>query len=329
MNGHFIISLDFEKHWGVFDKKSVESYKTNLDNVDKVIDRLLELSDKYDVKLTFAIVGFLFAENKDELQTFCPQLKPTYINKNLSPYRLIKKIGENETLDPYHYAANSIKKIINKKKHEIGTHTFSHYYCHETGQTPEQFEADLTAAIAIAKKYNIKPESIVFPRNMIEADKLIDQPYLNICKNNGIKSFRGKEKAFIYNIHTTKFYHGWYIFKLLRFLDCYINITGHNIYELKTIHNNLYNFPSSRLLRAYSNKLKMLEPLKIKRITKSMTKAAQTGTLYHLWWHPHNFGEHINENFNNLEIIFKTYKKLNQAYGFKSETMTSLTNKLK
>ena len=34
-------------------------------------------------------------------------------------------------------------EIKNNGNHEIGSLTFSHYYCHETGQTIEQFEDDL------------------------------------------------------------------------------------------------------------------------------------------------------------------------------------------
>ena len=36
-----------------------------------------------------------------------------------------------------------------------------------------------------------------------------------------------------------------------------------------------------------------------------------------------------NENFNNLETIFKHFKLLNSVYGFESETMTGLSNKIK
>ena len=67
MKGHFVISLDYEIHWGVFDKKSVQDYHENLSSVNFVIDRLLELSNRYDVKLTFSTVGLLFAENKEDL----------------------------------------------------------------------------------------------------------------------------------------------------------------------------------------------------------------------------------------------------------------------
>ncbi|MCB0447683.1 MAG: polysaccharide deacetylase family protein [Gelidibacter sp.] len=330
MNGHFVISLDFELHWGVFDVRTVESYKTNLLQVRPVITRLMQLADAYDVKLTFSTVGFLFANTKEELLGYSPEKKPTYTHSNFSPYPLLDSIGSTEAEDPFHYAKSVVKQIKNNKNHEIGTHTFSHYYCHELGQTVEQFEDDIKSAIAIAKPLDVILESIVFPRNMIDANKAIDQPYLDVCYRNGIKSFRGKEKAFIYNIHTTKFYHGWYLFKILRIIDAYFNLTGHNTYKVEKLYKKqtVLNLPSSRLLRAYSKSMAFLEPLKISRITKSMTHAAKKGELFHLWWHPHNFGTHTDKNFKNLEMIFKHYKELNKKYGFKSETMTGLTNKM-
>lgn len=328
-NGHFVISLDFELHWGMCDHKSVADYKENLKNVGPVINRLLALADAYNVKLTFATVGFLFAESKSELLDFIPNKKPTYTNSKFSPYSLLKSIGENESKDPYHFAKSTIKLIKDNGNHEIGTHTFSHFYCHELGQTISQFEEDIKSAIAIAKPLNIKLESIVFPRNMIKTENKTDQPYLEVCKKYGINSFRGKEKAFIYNIHTTKYYKGWYLFKFLRLLDTYINVTGFNTYKVENHYTEkgILNLPSSRILRAYMKSLKFLEPLKILRIKKSMKHAAKKGELFHLWWHPHNFGKNMDENFENLEAIFKEYAILNKSNTFSSETMTSLTNK--
>ena len=71
--GNLIISLDFELFWGVFDVRSLESYKRQLDKVHSIVPQLIELSDKYDIKLTFATVGFLFAKNKSELIEFSPE----------------------------------------------------------------------------------------------------------------------------------------------------------------------------------------------------------------------------------------------------------------
>jgi peptidoglycan/xylan/chitin deacetylase (PgdA/CDA1 family) len=330
MNGHFVVSLDFELHWGVFDKRSVENYLANLINVPQVIHRLLEMADKYDVKLTFATVGFLFAKDKEDLLNHLPEQKPTFLNSKFSPYPLIESIGNNEIDDPYHYAHSLVKKIRDNGNHEIGTHTFCHYYCHELGQTVEQFEEDLNAAIAIAKQMDIKLESIVFPRNMIDLRYDEDLPYVETFYKLGFKSFRGKEKAYIYNIFTQKFYHGWFIFKILRMSDAYFNVTGMNTYNMDALYkkDTPLNIPSSRLLRAYNKKVSFLEPLKVRRIKTGMRYAAKNNQLFHLWWHPHNFGTHTDENFKNLEAIFKEYSILNKKYGYSSETMTSLTNKI-
>ncbi len=324
MKGHFVISLDYELHWGFFDHRSIDGYYENLINVENVINRLVILSDQYNIKLTFATVGFLFAKDKAELIAYSPKNKPQYIDKKLDPYSLFDKIGENEIEDPFHYANSIVQKINMNSNHEIGTHTFSHYYCNEIGQSLNQFEDDLLAAKNIAKSKGVNLESIVFPRNMVR------QQYLEICYKHNIKSYRGTEKSYIYNIHPSKKQYNWLFFRLLRILDCYINITGHNTYKLKFLYrkDKIINLPSSRLLRPYYSALKILEPLKILRIKKGMRRAAKNNELFHLWWHPHNFGKNIDKNIDCLEKIFKEYKRLNDEYQFTSETMTSLTNKI-
>lgn len=330
MSGYFIVSLDFELHWGVFDKRSVESYKESLLQVRPVIERLLVLADKYNVKLTFATVGFLFAKDKNQLLHYLPKQKPTYSEEKYSPYPLIASIGNSEEEDPFHYAYSVIKQIRDNVNHEIGTHTFSHFYCHHLGQTVEQFEDDLKSAIAIAETLDIKLESIVTPRNMMDTKYKEDKPYLEVCNKLSIIAFRGKEKKQIYNIHTTKFYKNWYLFKMLRMLDCYINITGYNTYDMDMMYQQgkPLNMPSSRFLRPFNNKLSFLEPLKVRRIKKAMWQAAKKGRLFHLWWHPHNFGKNTDKNFKNIEAIFKEYKVLNKTFGFKSKTMTSLAKEI-
>jgi hypothetical protein len=116
VKGHFVISLDYEIHWGVFDKKSVQDYHENLSSVNFVIDRLLELSNRYDVKLTFSTVGLLFAENKEDLILHSPRQKPSYSNTKFNPYNLISDIGNSERDDPFHYALSGIQKIKNTIK---------------------------------------------------------------------------------------------------------------------------------------------------------------------------------------------------------------------
>ncbi|MDB9961284.1 polysaccharide deacetylase family protein [Oceanihabitans sp.] len=316
-NGNLIISLDFELFWGVFDVRSLESYKQELEKVHAIVPRLIELSDKYDIKLTFATVGFLFAKNKSELIEFSPKLKPTYKNLNFSPYRLIDNIGIDESEDPYHYATSLINTIKQNNNHEIGSHTFCHYYSNELGQTKEQFEDDLLSTLKISKQSDISIKSFVFPRNQI------NDTYLSICSKHGITSFRGIEKHWMYNTKDTKQLENTK-HRIYRLLDAYVNISGHNTHDLE-IRNGLVNIPSSRFLRPYDNRLNFLEQMKISRIKKGMTHAAKNNQVYHLWWHPHNFGKNTQQNFKALEDLFKHYQILNDTYNFKSETMTNLT----
>ena len=314
--GHLVISLDFELFWGIFDVRTLESYKSSLEKVFDIVPRLIELSDKYRIKLTFATVGFLFAKSKEELIQCSPKLKPSYNKSTFNPYRLIDSIGNNASEDPYHYAPSLIEIIQKNGNHEIGSHTFCHYYCNETGQTAEQFEADLLAAIDIAKQRNIVIESVVFPRNQVNEGDLA------ICAKHGILSYRGIEKHWMYNTSNTKLLEDP-LHRIFRLLDAYINISGHNTHELE-FNNGLVNVASSRFMRSYSKKLRFLEQMKLTRIKKGMTYAAKHNKIYHLWWHPHNFGENTELNFKALEELFMHYDMLNTTYNFKSKTMSDL-----
>ena len=176
----------------------------------------------------------------------------------------------------------------------------------------------------IAKSMGVEIESIVFPRNMI------NKKYLEVCYKNGITSYRGTEKAYIYNIDPKSIFYKWQLFRILRIIDGYVNITGYNTYNVKNINkkHNIINIPSSRFLRPFDSKLKAFEWLKLRRIRKSMKHAAKNNELFHLWWHPHNFGANMEENFKNLESIFKEYQLLNDKYQFESVTMTDLANEI-
>ena len=112
----------------------------------------------------------------------------------LSPYPRIGQIGPNERQDPYHYGLSLIEQIRDCPGQEIGTHTFSHYYCLEPGETEDgqseaTFRADLLAARRAAERLGITPRSLVFPRNQYRAD------YLEACRAAGLEVVRGNHPA--------------------------------------------------------------------------------------------------------------------------------------
>lgn len=319
--GNFVISLDFELHWGVRDKKTIQQYGANIKGVHSVIPRLLKVFGEYKVKATFATVGFLFFETKQALIAATPNSLPDYSNKNLSPYSHFDQVGENYSEDLYHFAPLLIDEIKKYPDHEIGSHTFSHYYCLENGQTVNDFVEDIQAAIEVGKRKNIALTSLVFPRNQFNAE------YLKACEALGIICYRGNEHYWFYEAkkdeEESRFRRG------LRLLDAYINISGHNCYSKDYLKSNFpVDIPSSRFLRPYSSSLKAFDGLRLHRIKSGMTHAAKNNLTYHLWWHPHNFGIHQNENFAFLEKILRHYEYLNKKYNFRSITMSNLSQEL-
>ena len=131
-NGKFVISLDFELHWGFFDNRTIDDCRSQLLNVNAVIDELLQLSQQYNVSITFAAVGMLFAKNKNDILKYLPKLKPNYSNNALNSYDLLNDIDEKDQV--IYFAQSLVNKIENAPLHEVGTHTFCHYYCNEKGQ---------------------------------------------------------------------------------------------------------------------------------------------------------------------------------------------------
>lgn len=321
-HGKFVITLDFELMWGVRDKKTIDQYGENIKAVHTVVPRLLDLFSKHDIHATFSAIGFMFFESKEELLSNLPDRVPAYENQKLSPFHTyLEKVGANYMEDPYHFAPLLIKKIREYPGMEIGTHTFSHYYCLEKGQSIEDFESDIKNAKKVAEKYGLEVSSLVFPRN-----QFIDE-YLDVCRELGITCYRGNEHSWLYEARNEVDESSFR--RALRLMDAYVNISGHNCYTDEYLQSKTpMDIPSSRFLRPFSRKLKVLDGLRLRRIKTGMSHAAKKNLTYHLWWHPHNFGADQEENFRFLEKILAHFKFLESKYGFQSYSMSELARKI-
>ena len=318
--GSFVISLDFELMWGVRDVATKASYGRNILGVHQVIPRLLDCFTKYQIHATFATVGFLFFETKEEMLQHLPSRKPQYKNAVLTPYGdyLNHEVGENYKDDLYHFAPQLIELIKNTPHQEISTHTFSHYYCLEEGQTIEDFEQDLKQAIAAARLRGCEIKSIIFPRNQFNPE------YLKVCNQYGVHIYRNNERSWIYESRNRE--EESKLRRAIRLINAYINLSGHHCYSDEEMYQGgeLVDIPSSRFLRPFSKKLAFLDGLRLRRIKRAMTYAAKNNKMFHLWWHPHNFGINQDENFSFLTKILEHYRELNHKYQFQSINMLEL-----
>ena len=313
--GKFVISLDFELFWGVSENKTIKNYGINISNTHDVVNKLLNLFSKYNIEATWATVGFIFFNDINKLKKYIKKNKIDtikYKNKFLNNFLLIDSFDDFD--NRYLFALDLVNKIIESDGQELASHTFSHMYTLEDGVTNKDIKVDTKSMFSLFSKLDLSLNTVVFPRNQYSED------VIDIMSDIGVKAYRGNQSSYLYkpslNQNLLK--------RFLRLLDSYVNISGFNSSKLKE-QKNILDIPASRFLRPYNNKLRLFEKLRLQRIKNEMTFAAKTGSNYHLWWHPHNFGSNCSENLAFLEKIISHQKILEKLYGFESKNMRSIS----
>jgi hypothetical protein len=316
--GAFVISLDFELLWGVRDKRTIADYGANIRGVRQVVPALLGLFAERNIACTWATVGLLFFATNETMRAALPGRQPRYADARLSSYEYLAEVGADEERDPYYYGLSLIRRVLDHPGQEIGTHTFSHFYCLEEGGDTDAFRADLTAAQAAAGGLGIKLASIVFPRNQVSS------AHLAICRELGFRAFRGNERVWFHRARRDGEQN--LLVRGSRLADSYLPIGGAHDHE-PSIVGGLVDVPASRFLRPV-RKNAVLERLRLRRITSAMEVAARRRRLFHLWWHPHNFGVNLQENLAFLRHILDHFRALQDRYGMRSMTMAAVADEV-
>lgn len=295
------------------DKCGVAGYGRNILGVREAVPAMLSLFRRYQVRATWATVGLLLFDSKKELRKLLPELRPGYDDPNLSPYSTLERIGDDEARDPYHYGLSLARQILDCEGMELASHTFSHYYCLERGQTAAEFRADLEASVAAGERLDARPVSLIFPRNQY------NPAYLKICAELGFRAFRGNQKSWMYR-GATEAAQQSKLRRAAQLADLYLDVSGDHAFTPER-ECGLWNLPASRFLRPFEYGRRRFDGWKLARIRNAMSAAAMCGKSFHLWWHPHNFGVDLQENIAFLAEILKHYGGLRERYGMESLTM--------
>src|SRR6185295_6210891 len=105
------------------------------------------------------------------------------------------------------------------------------------------------------------------------------------------------------------------VLRAVRLADAYAPLTGMHSRRDGGTPALPVDVPGSRYLRPYTPALRSLEPLRLRRITAGLEHAAATGAVFHLWWHPHDFGLHLHENLAFLRRILGCFARLRERHG--------------
>ncbi len=318
MTGALVISLDFELMWGVRDHTSRDAYGDAVLGGRKAIPEVLSRFERAGVRATWATVGLLFARTRDEMIAYAPERRPSYLDAALSPYfDIANLIGRNEAEDPLHFGRSLLDLVRNTDGQEIATHTFSHYYCLEPGPVIQDFEADLAAALRIAGEAGVAIRSIVFPR-----DQMSDA-HISSCRAQGIAIWRGKPKAYVYRPLPRS--NDGFLNRAMRLADCFLPVAGDLTFAAPQVSDDgTVNARASRFLRPASTLPYGLYDLHLAKVLSEIRMAAKQGRVYHLWWHPHNFGRAMEQNLYGLDRILDCLRDMREAFGMRSLSMGDL-----
>lgn len=304
-----VISLDFELFWGVCDSQNVNRYGKNILGEWDAIPKILDVFKRYKISATWATVGMVMCRNYKQWCDIKPELTPAYSRSERSTFEYAGLAKEYPSL---FFGRTLVEDIISTPRQEIGGHSYSHFYTNEQGATAEQFSADLACAGQMAREMGLDLKSFVFPRNQYKAEfvaELVRHKY---------KCFRGNSDHWLYKQGHDVPYK--FLGKSFRLIDQYISISGNFDSEISD-ESGILNIPASCFLRPYNSRLTKLDFLRMARIKRGMLTAAKSGKIFHLWWHPHNFGLNIEENLSILVGLLEYYMSLSHEYGMQSMSM--------
>ncbi|EMA71067.1 DUF2334 domain-containing protein [Halorubrum distributum] len=279
--GRFVISLDTELSWGSFDTAGVEYHKQAYRNTREVVDGLCSLFDAYEVPVTWALVMHLFDDCDGNHELNSPQFD--WVDWNTAMPCV------TDTDQELWYAPEVLERIRSTTvDHEIGLHGYSHLILGADGCTRSTAQSEVEKAVAVANRCGIDPETYIFPRNEIG--------HLDVLRDNGLQFFRGVDAR-------------WYerrlsgvLQKPLRFADETLQWTPPVVSPRK--RDGLVELPGSQILRPFDGPWHYTPAdSQLVRAKRGLNRAAQTGQVFHLWFHPFNLGTSIARHLSLMEEI--------------------------
>jgi len=305
----FVISLDFEMFWGVEDTRSIAGYGRNVLGEWQAIPEMLARFRVHGVNATWATVGAIMCRDYREWRTRRRTSTQSAVTSGTCADAEDALVRQYPKL---FFARPLVERILETDGQELATHTYSHFYCKHKDSTPEGFVDDLARAGSLAAEMGTGFRSIVFPRNQISPE------FLAVLPAAGIRVYRGNAQHWLYRDGDAV--PGGTAGRIMRFADAFVPLSG-SCCRREHCNGALVNVPASAFLYAWSALAAPLIALRLHRIKQGMTEAARTGALFHLWWHPHNFGVNLGANLAMLEEVLLHYRKLADTLGMESQCM--------
>ena len=312
--GKFVISIDLELFWGLHHRAEIDRWRQGLLVARQAVPRVLELFEGYQVRATWAALGLLFCRDRDEILENLPRRLPAYHAPKISPYAHIAEIGDDEEEDPWHFGASLLEQICTARGQEIATRTFANFRCLQQGQHGPDFEADLRAALGIARRWGLLVRSLVFPGGQVRSS------YLDICRRMGISAYRGNPPIWPYGPRLAD--ERDHLRRWARRADAVLPITGTRcVLDEEPKKGTPVNVPATRRLRNLGALAGLAAPVQRQRIFAELDCAARKGGLFHLHWFDRDFAGRPKPMIELLQAILERFDGWRRLGRMESYTM--------
>jgi peptidoglycan/xylan/chitin deacetylase (PgdA/CDA1 family) len=291
--GIFTLSLDLELIWGTLDLYGPEGFRARCETERRfVIDRLLELLVEFQIPATWCIVGHLFLDHcGSEGGKKHPEIvRPTHswVTGDWFKY----DVDASEETAPVFFGRSVVAKIrACPIPQEIGAHSFSHVIFGDVGCSRETALSEVAACVQAGRTLGITMRSFSFPRNQVGHKEVIRQA--------GFVCFRGPEP---------QWYRGsaWpgFLKRAMHLLEVVLATTPPVVVPEQT-EQGLWNIPGSMIFFPMHGPRRHI-PMsrRVRRALKGLDAARRQNRVFHLWLHPTNLADEMEEMFAGLRAVF-------------------------
>ncbi len=173
--------------------------------------------------------------------------------------------------------------------HEIASHSFTHPLFDRLERSRAQEEIE--RAVETAAGWGLRLHSFVFPQNRVA--------HLDVLAENGFTAFRGPDRVWFEQRPPA-------IRKALRQIDTWLALKPMAT-RPRMSPQGLVDIAGHMLFRIQHRGLRRLLPVSAMaaKAVKGIQEAVEQRAVFHLWWHPFNFGFRNREHLEGLDRVLR------------------------
>ncbi|MCE7995853.1 MAG: polysaccharide deacetylase family protein [Roseivirga sp.] len=285
--GKLLISLDTEIAWGRVGHSDQSQLGALYQKTKEVIRRLIELFDKYDIPVTWAVVGRLVDKRNANDQAirgmmaeFYPGIEPNEYEGDFYSFPDLMDLLAGSTSKP-----------------EVTSHSYSHIVYGDADATLA--ETDLSEAGEVLKQHQLSPATFIFPRNSID--------HLEAVKAAGFSHYRRKGQSWLDRIPGK-------LRQVSSLLDILLPIAP-EVGKASLHQTGLIGVPGGLLFRKSNLGLRKIVPVSAlkRKALLGLKKAVRKREIFHLWFHPFNFAYDSENHFKEFEKVLQKADELRKS----------------